>query len=656
MPQLDSYIVEDRFWSPRLLANREHSIFTQWERYEGCGTIDNFHIAAGLRTGARRGFFYTDSDLHKWADAACRILRGQPDPRLSALVEGYAQLMGRAQEADGYLFTYNQVHFPGTRWKNLMIEHELYCHGHFIEAGISNRLATGQDGLLGLVLKSADLIVRDFREGSASRTSGHEEIELALIKLYRLTREKSYLDTAAALLERRGRTSLFGLRLVGQALSQAARSRVANRALEGSKAFGFDFSENLTKEEPPFIALRSLAAFIGGSYHQQHAVLRTQLEPKGHAVRWAYLMCAAAMLARETGEEALCAFLRTAWERLVDEKMYVTGGIGALPVIEGFGRPWELDNHFSYSETCAAVGSVFWNREMSLPRAGAAGHRDDTDARYADLIEWQLANAAIAGISIAGDAYLYRNPLASRGGLARRPWYATACCPSNISRLLADLDLLAFALEGRGLRIDQYLSGSAILDDGTRMRVVSDLPWGGRVRLELESPRPLFLRPRIPGWVEEATILVDGQPLSPITREPATSFGAARFARAAYLEIRLGPGRRVVEMDFMPRICPIAADPRVKADRGRLAVTRGSLVYCAESTDNPGRDLEELVIDPGSLRFEMTEGLFPLPCGGIVGTCRAGGAEGVPIRLIPYAFWGNRGDSAMAVWLNADLL
>lgn len=211
------------FWASRRALNVDRAIFYQWEQYERRGTIGNFRIAAGLEAGCRRGFFYTDSDLHKWADAAGRILRSVSSPRLAGLLDEYVALMARAQEPDGYLFTYNQIRFPGVRWKNLLIEHELYCHGHFIEAGISHFEATGRKDLLVLAERSAGLVVREFRDAGKERTSGHEEIELALIKLYRLTGKREYLETAQSLLERRGRMRPFWPRFLAQVLSRGTR-------------------------------------------------------------------------------------------------------------------------------------------------------------------------------------------------------------------------------------------------------------------------------------------------------------------------------------------------------------------------------------------------------------------------------------------------
>ena len=257
--------IRDGHWSPRLELNRTHAVLYQWEQYEHCGTIDNFRILAGLKEGERRGFFYTDSDLHKWADAASRILRSGPDEAIERLLGEYTGIMARCQESDGYLFTYNQLHFPGTRWKNLMVEHELYCHGHFIEAGVSNFEATGRRDLFDLAEKSARLIVREFKDAGPERTSGHEEVEIALLRLFRITREPEYLETARNLLERRGRTRGFGAKFIWQVLSQAARSRAADRQKSDKGRLGFEFGENLTKREPRFIMPRALSCFLGGS-------------------------------------------------------------------------------------------------------------------------------------------------------------------------------------------------------------------------------------------------------------------------------------------------------------------------------------------------------------------------------------------------------
>jgi len=638
--QTDSVVIEDEFWSPRLHVNRERAIFYQWERYEQRGTIDNFRIAAGLKQGPRKGFFYTDSDLHKWAEAASGIVRTRPEARVRELLDKYVALMAVCQEPDGYLFTYNQINFPGTRWKNLQIEHELYCHGHFIEAGIAHHLATGSDVLLTRARAAADLIVREFLRAPAVRTSGHQEIEIALIRLYRLTGTMDYLETARAVLERRGRIPFFAAHFTAQVLSQMARSRAVARRNRNEGSAGFQLGENRTKKEPPFIMMRSLRAFLTGTYQQQHAPLRKQPEPRGHAVRWAYMMRAAAMLYRETGDATLARFLKDAWERLAETKMYVTGGLGALPVIEGFGRPFELDNRYSYSETCAAIGSVLWNEQMSL----ATG-----EARYADLMEWQLFNAVLVGMSLSGDSYFYRNPLASDGTLERQGWFATACCPSNISRLLADLDRLIYTRTQSELRVEQYIGNRADFGHGVCIRMTSELPWQGKVVIIVKSPAVMSLSLRTPGWAEQGRVRVNGEESLSFQRIPESYFGKGCFQRAGYLSLTLPAGEAEIQLDFTLAITLRAAHPRVRTDSGRVAVTRGPLVYCLESTDTPGVDPSSIEIARESLRFVQSEGLIH----GIPGMIEGVARDGSPVRLVPYSLWGNRGPSAMAVWLRA---
>jgi uncharacterized protein len=666
--------IEGGYWADRRAVNRDRAILYQWERYEASGTIDNFRIVAGLKGGERRGFFYADSDLHKWADAASRILRSGPSTRLESLLEEYVGLMALAQEPDGYLFTYNQIHFPGTRWKNLMIEHELYCLGHFIEAGVSRFEGSGRGDLLELAERSARLVASEFQDAPSERASGHEEIEIALLRLYRITRTPAYLDAARALLERRGRVRLFGARLALQLASQASRSRIiASRSqakAAGASALGFEVGGNMGKRkalkcaalkrtalrrEPPFIALRAVPVFLSGAYQQQHAPLREQVEPKGHAVRWAYLMTAAAMLCAETGDEGLRETMEAAWAALVDAKMYVTGGIGSLPLIEGFGRPYELDNSFSYSETCAAIGSILWNRELSLG-AAAAGHA--RDARYADLIEWQLYNAAAVGVSRAGVEYFYRNSLSSDGEIGRQGWFATACCPSNISRLWADVDRLAFAFACgpgslRELRIDQYVSASARMDEGTGVSMESAFPWAGDAAIKVEARAPLRLLFRVPGWATRCRATLNGVEALVSERAPAETFGAARFSRSTYERLDLPAGSSEVRLEFDMPVSFLRAHPKVRPDRGRVAICRGPLVYCAEGLDNPGVDLDSVRVDPAALE---TAGSVDFPeATAISGPARldrkGSGAIPVTLRLLPYYLWGNRGPGAMRVFL-----
>jgi len=653
---IHSVQVDDPFWSARQQANREVAIPYQWEQLERTGTIDNFRLAAGDREGTRQGFFYSDSDAHKWAEAAANALEGGADPRLSTLLETYLDLVTRAQEDDGYLFTYNQLHFPGTRWKNLQVEHELYTLGHLIEAGVALYRATGDARLLTVARRGADLAVQVFRGASPIRTPGHQEIEIALVRLFHATGERAYLDLAARFLEGRGRTRLFGAHLAAQFVSQVRRAREVERQRRAADAsgedrrLGFDFTENLTDEEPPLLAVRANAAFLSGRYQQQHAPIRHQTVPEGHAVRWGYQSAAVAMLYQETGDTSLLDALRAAWEHMVCRRMYVTGGVGSLPMIEGFGRDWELHDRFAYCETCAALASVFWSWEML---------RATGEARYADLVEWQLLNAAAVGVALDGCHYLYRNPLESPGGLTRRPWFHTACCPSNVSRTWAALGRYLFGWSAGAVWVHQYIGSEVALSGFPEappltLAVRSDLPWEGRVEVEVQAQSPVdaVVHLRIPSWTSAPTVRIEGEALlaEPPERELPTTASGYVPHRSWYLPLRRRwEGRTRIALDLPMEVTLRRADPRVRTARGRVAITRGPLVYSLESCDNPGAGVPDATLDVAA---GLTTGARADWLGGGP-VIEARDPGGQPLTLIPYYAWANREPSAMQVWIRA---
>jgi DUF1680 family protein len=621
--------INDPFWSPRQALNRTQALLYQWAQYERCGTLENFRMLAENRSGKRTGYFYTDSDIHKWADAACRVLATQPDAKLEALLNEYIDLMAKAQASNGYLFTWNQIYFPNIRWKNLQVEHELYCAGHFIEAGVAQYQATGKDDLLKLVRKTADLIVRDFKHMTAAKTPGHQEIEIALIKLYRCTKDLRYLETAEAFLHQRGRHFLFALRSIRETLSHVMRSRRVKKIDQttDNKELGFEFGENIQSREPRFLMLRALMSFWSGSYQQQHAPVMQQLEPKGHAVRWTYMMQATAMLAAEQKSTVYDNFQATCWQNMATKKMYITGGIGSLPVTEGFGRNYELNNEFSYSETCAAIGSIFWNNEML---------RRTPKAPYADLIERQLYNAAAVGISQTGKQYFYRNPLESRGELERQDWFETACCPTNLSRLWADIGHFTVHHD---IYIDQYIGCSLDLE-GQRgqLHMASQLPWQGQVRLSGTATTPLKLHLRIPSWATKWQIHLNGATHAQGEQPHDVDLYTERLLQAHYQTVEMPEGSFELELNVPMEILTQRADQRVKGNRGKVALSRGPLIYCIESPTEIGP-----LTEPASLRFELDDQMFQEPIGVL---------RNDQDTLIPYFIWGNRGKQKMKIWLD----
>lgn len=651
-----SITIDDPFWSSRLNINAETAIFHQWNELEKSGCIDNFRIAAGEKEGFREGWFFADSDAFKWLDAAARIYASAPNPRLAAQMDDFIALVGRAQMPDGYIYTYNQIHFPGQRWVNLQIEHELYCHGHLIEAGVSHFDATGQPSALDLATRAADLLVRDFLGGPPEMTEGHQEVEIGLMRLYQATGRTPYLDLAQHFIEVRGRIRHFPLHIYRQNQNHEARKaivrerRAAYAATHPEYAISKIPPENFAKK-PRFAKQRWDLNALSGKYNQQHAPVREQTVPVGHAVRYGYFQAATAMLHRLRGDASLLPALEKSWQHMVTRRMYVTGGLGAVPSLEGFGNDYELDPETAYAETCAALASLFWNWEMALITA---------DARYSDLFEWQLYNAAAVGMGAGGDTYLYNNPLCVHTGITRRAWYSVPCCPSNLSRTWAALGKYICSFDEKNLWIHQYVGSKTTLKTTPALEIAieSQLPFAGGVTIRLNPPETteFALHVRIPAWVglnqRDIAIHINGAPISlPMPPCPPllpTAQGYdPRCSRFIPIKRTWRPGD-VLTFSLPMSIRLHRAHPKVKELEGKVAVTRGPLVYCLESVDNPGIDIFTVVLDVDSLTHVFEPGLL----GGIT-TIRGKTKEGQNLVFIPYHLWANRGASQMVVWVNA---
>jgi uncharacterized protein len=656
--------IKPGFWQDRLETNAEQAIFHQWDQLVASGCIENFKIAAGRAAGFREGWFFADSDAYKWLEAASKIWAYSPDLRLADLMDSFIDLLGHAQMPDGYLFTYNQIHFPGTRWQNLQIEHELYCHGHLVEAGVSHFEATGRTDLLTISRRAADRIWTDFQGKSGIFTPGHEEIEIALLRLHQVIEgDTAYLELARQLIEQRGRSHHFAFSLLSQVIRVDRRSKfvqkMRRRYLEAHPGFKpFQLPANNLSKEPPGIALRMVANGMSGRYFQQHAPVREQILPVGHAVRFAYLETATARLARESGDLTLLPALEQAWEHMVTRRLYLTGGLGSLPVIEGFGKDYELDPEYAYAETCAALGSLFWNWEMTQLTG---------QVKYSDLFEWQLYNAAAVGMGLDGKSYFYNNPLACRAGVVRQPWYAIPCCPSNLSRTWADLGKYLASGEPDGLKIHQYISSELEvkipLRQGGLMDICVDmeshLPWQANVSLQINSISssessqlsPFAIHLRQPSWADEIRVTVNGKLFlkNALEEEEGSGTASGFDPRRSILHSidRIWQPEDKLEIDFEMPIRLRHAHPKVKGHRGKIAVTRGPLVYCLESVDNPGIDLFSTRLDPESLISVWENNLL----GGII-KITGKSIDGTPLIFIPYFLWGNRGPSQMSVWVN----
>lgn len=640
------------FWHTRREINSTKAIFHQWEQLKASGCIENFRIAAGLSSGLRTGWFFADSDAYKWLEAASRILAYDSNPRLTDLVNSFIDLLARAQTADGYLFTYNQIHFPGTRWQNLQIDHELYCHGHLIEAGVTHHEVTGREDLLAVAVRAADRIAEDFLGKGPQHTPGHEEIEIALLRLHQVVpKDGTYLQLARQFIEQRGRIKNFGLLIFRQNASVAKRGKFVQQQRTKFLSDHPDYRPfRLPPDNPvskPFGAtLRWYASALSGKYFQQHRPIREQTVPVGHAVRFTYLATAAAMLARLSGDRSLVPPLEQAWERMTSRRMYLTGGLGSQPGLEGFGNDYELDPRYAYAETCAALGSLFWNWEMALLTG---------EARYSDLFEWQLYNAAAVGMGQDGTSYLYNNPLAARGEVARRHWYKVPCCPSNLSRTWANLEKYIFSVEAGALRIHQYISsrleGETVHITGGRpvrlsLEMESGLPWQGRCRMRLieveaQGQTEFPIQFRQPKWATETRITVNGNPIA--DSQPSAGLADFLTVRRAWQ-----PGDEI-SIEFGMPVVLQRAHPRVMSCRGEAAVTRGPLVYCLESIDHADLDIFQVRLDSDSLEPEFDPTLF----GGVY-KIHGRTVDGARLTFIPYYLWGNRGPSQMTVWVHCS--
>lgn len=612
--------LDDAFWAPRLRTVRSVTLRQQYERCEQTGRIDNFRRAAGKKQIDFQGRYYNDSDVYKWLEAASFALATDPDGELERLVDTVIAEIAAAQAPDGYLNTYFTFDHAGERWADLANKHELYCAGHLIQAAVAHHRSTGRSSLLDVALRLADHVCDTFGPHARSGTDGHEEVELAMVELYRATGNRRYLDQAIFFLGQRG-------------------------------------------QQPPVLS--------GSPYHQDHLPVREQAEIVGHAVRAMYLACGMADVVAETGEAALRRAVERLWRSAFGRKAYVTGGLGARWNGEAFGDDYELPNERAYAETCAAIGGVMWNWRM-LALTG--------EARYADWLEMALYNGVLSGISLDGTTYFYQNPLADRGQHRRQPWFGTACCPPNIARLLLSLPGYIASTSDEGFWLHLYAGGTvrAILAGGTlALRVETRYPWDGRVRLEVQAaPEGEWsLCLRVPGWCSGATASVYGA--GERESRGAGEQGADAAAEpGTYVELRRAwRAGDALELDLAMPVRRLASHPHVLANTGRVALARGPLVYCLEGVDHPSVDVWDVDLPADAPLAaqdapDLLGGVVVLRGEGLLGDGAARHdrlyravehqpappaptTRSTPLVAIPYYAWANRAPGPMQVWLRS---
>ena len=609
--------IDDEFWAPRLRVNREHTIPTEYRQCRDTGRIDAFRL--DWKPGSEPvPHIFWDSDVAKWIEAASYSLATHPDPELRALLDEVITLIASAQQPDGYLNTHFSVVEPEKRWTNLRDKHELYCAGHLIEAAVAHYQATGKRSLLEVLCRYADHIDRTFgpRPGQKRGYPGHEEIELALVKLFQATGERRYLELSKYFIDERGQQPHY-----------------------------YDLEAVARGDDPRDYRFKTYA------YLQAHLPVREQTEVVGHAVRAMYLYSAMTDLARETDDQSLLAVCERLWQNLCLQNMYITGGIGPEAANEGFTSNYDLPNETAYAETCAAIGLVFWNQRL-LQLA--------CDSRYADVLERALYNGVLSGVSLDGEKFFYENPLASQGGHHRQAWFDCACCPPNLARLFASLGQYIYAQNDHEIVVHLYIQGSAsfqIAGQNVRLRQQTRYPWEGSVmfHLDMEQPTSFGLRLRIPGWCHSAKLSVNGEP---IELAPRMECGYVKLERLWH------PSDRV-QLDLDMPVEQVYAHPDVRQDSGQIALQRGPLVYCLEAADH-SVPLQRIVMPREatlSSHFEASllggvtvitgEGLAADTTGWENALYRKQGPDLKPCALtaIPYYAWDNRQAGQMRVWL-----
>ena len=615
---------DDAFWRPRLETNRQTTLPVEYDLLKKTGRIDAFRQSP--KPGMPPPHFGWDSDVAKWLEAAAYSVAAHPDAKLERRVGRLVAMIAKAQQKDGYLNPYFTLVEPENRWTNLCSMHELYCAGHLIEAAVAHFEATGTRKFLDVMRRCADHIDSVFgpEKGKKRGYPGHEEIELALVKLHRVTGEGRYLKLAKFFIDERGRRPHY--------FDIEARARGDARKL----AWGYD-------------------------EYQAHLPVRQQKTAEGHAVRAMYLYSGMADVAAETGDATLLAACKRLWQSVTERRMYITGGVGSSAHRERFAFDYDLPNETAYAETCAAIGLVFWAHRML---------QFGPDGKYADVMERALYNGVLSGVSLDGKGFFYTNPLTvypdtmkymASGHIkaVRQPWFSCACCPPNIARLLASFGQYVYSESENAAYVHLYVQGAATLDVGGRAVSIeqeTEYPWKERVRITVRPERPMAftLALRIPGWCGGAAMAINAERVN-----------VARLMRKGYAKIkRVWQPGDVVTLTLPMPVERIEAHPRVRMNAGRIALQRGPLVYCLEEVDNGPNLCDISVPRDGKLRAQfrpkLLSGTVVITGKGSRRSGRWGGTlyrplaserKSVTIKAVPYCTWGNRKPGEMIVWI-----
>lgn len=612
--------VTDAFWGQRLKASAEVTIPLAFSKCEETGRYTNFERAANPSdTFEIKGFSFDDTDVYKTIEGASYAMQVNPDMQLDKYIDSVLAIVEKAQEIDGYLYTartMNPSHphsWSGNeRWSKVEnLSHELYNLGHMVEGAIAHYQSTGKTNFLDIAEKYAQCAIREVGPLDDQHTvvPGHQIAEMAMAKLYVVTGKKEYLDFAKFLLDYRGTTN------------------------------------------------------FKNKYSQSHLSVVEQDEAVGHAVRAVYMYTGMADVAALTGDTAYIHAIDKIWDNIVSKKLYITGGIGATRHGEAFGENYELPNMSAYCETCAAIGNVYLNHRLFLLYG---------DAKYYDVLERTLYNGLISGVSLEGDAFFYPNPLESVGQHQRQAWFGCACCPSNVSRFIPSIPGYVYAVKENDVYVNLFMSNTSTIDVNGEEVTISqktEYPWKGDVAIEVEPHNKCFinLKIRVPGWVKGEVVpsdlyaYADDEKLSYHVKVNGEVYDAKLDKGYFSIERKWRKGDKVeVHFDMAPRV--VKAHSNVKADRGRLSVECGPVVYCAEWPDNdvsvrsailPQRPQIHTQYEPNFLY-----GVRTLTTKSQILSHNSEGKlqiQDVDLKLIPYYAWAHRGAGEMAVWFANDV-
>jgi DUF1680 family protein len=619
----------DHFWTSRIETNRTVTIPASFERCESTGRVKNFQMAAERKGKFCTTYPFDDTDIYKTIEGASYSLALHPDKKLDHYVDSMITIIGRAQEPDGYLYTARTIDplhvgaWLGTeRWvKEQENSHELYNAGHMYEGAVAHFLATGKRNFLNIALKNADLLVRTFGPGKRHVAPGHEVVEMGLVKLYRITGKKEYLNLAKFFIDERGHK-------------------------EYNK--------------------KSKNVYENGIYWQDDKPVIEQDEAEGHAVRAMYLYSGMADVAALTGDKEYLAAIDKIWNNMVGKKMYVQGSIGAVGDGERFGDNYELPNATAYNETCAAIGNVFWNERMFLLHG---------DAKYIDVLEKTLYNGLISGVGLDGKSFFYTNAMQIRDGFnhpdierERAGWFTCSCCPTNVVRLMPSIPGYIYAQNGKDVFVNLFISGTGDMKvDNKDLKITqqNNYPWDGALAFTVDpaSSMGLNLKIRIPGWAQNQAV-----PSDLYSYQSASNKKVEIKLNGKPVEYQIQNGYAViskkwkkgdkVEMNLPMDVQRIVATDKLTEDAGKIALQRGPIMYCAEWKDNNGKASN--IIIPQNTAFtaayhaDLLNGVTVLT--GDVKTVQvdAGGQNistlNKTMTAIPYYSWANRGKGEMTVW------